>query len=107
MRLHYITTLTQMRRSAAEKVHDIHAKFLLHSFPGVTGVDVGYRRKGKGEDRVVLNKDDDETCLFVWVKEKLPESELIKKGLPVLPKEFDGPKVPVDVIEGEVVYTVC
>ena len=95
-----------MRRSAAEKVLDIHSDFLLHSFPGVTAVDIGYRRKGRGDDLVVHNREDDDICLLVWVKQKKPESELIGQGLPVLPKEFYV-EVPVDVIEGEIVYTVC
>ena len=94
-----------MRRSAAEKVHNIHADFLLHSFPGVTAVDVGYRRTGGGDDLVVHDKEDDDICLLVWVKQKKPESELIGQGLPVLPKELYV-EVPVDVIEGEFVYTV-
>jgi hypothetical protein len=44
-----------------------------------------------------------EICLVVWVKKKLPKSQLEPDQ--VLPEEIEG--VPVDVVEGEAVYTVC
>ena len=61
----------------------------------MTAVDVGFRRKGG-----ILQEDSD-VCLLVWVKEKLPKSKVDN----LLPKEIDG--VSVDVLEGEVLYTVC
>ena len=100
----YVVTCTQLRRSKAEKVQNKYSDSLFKEFPGVTGVDVGYRRRGRGEDRVILNGEDDEICLIVMVKKKFSMSELKEKQLKALPRILDG--VPVDVIEGEVVFTV-
>lgn len=100
----YVVTCTQLRRSKAEKVQNKYSDSLFDEFPGVTGVDVGYRRRGRGEDRVILNGEDDEICLIVMVKKKFSMSELKEKQLKALPRILDG--VPVDVIEGEVVFTV-
>ena len=85
-----------MEEKKAVKVHDKHASHLLKEYRDVTAVDIGYRKKD-GLVRV------DEVCLLVWVKKKLPESEVPPGQL--LPKEIDG--VSVDILEGEVVYAVC
>ena len=66
----------------------------MKEYQDVTAVEFGYRKK----DGVVK---DGEVCLLVWVKKKLPESEIKPKEL--LPKKIDG--VPVDVLEGEEVIS--
>ena len=84
-----------MSRKKAKVVHKKNLSYIFDNYPNVTAVDVGFRQKGG-----ILQEDSD-ICLLVWVKKKLPESDLVK----LLPKEIDG--VSVDVLEGDVVYTVC
>jgi hypothetical protein len=61
----------------------------LKTYPNVTGVGVGYR--------VVGRERRDEICLRVYVRRKVPESELTPDE--ILPKTVDG--VSVDVIEAD------
>lgn len=82
----------------------MYSDSLFDEFPEVTAVDVGYRQTGQGK---VLNEEDDEFHLLVWVKKKLSEEELEQRQLKILPKEFKITDcVTVDVIEGEVTYAV-
>ena len=78
-------------KQKAKEVYKKHASHLLKEYHDVTAVDVGYRKK----DGVELREG--EVCLLVWVKKKLPESEV--KSEELLPKEIDG--VAVDVREGK------
>ena len=59
----------------------------LRAYPNVTGVGVGYRR--------VRGRRTDQVCIRVYVRRKLPRSELRPQD--VLPEAVEG--VPVDVIE--------
>lgn len=86
-----------MEENKAEDIHEKYAEHLLDTYRDVTAVDIGYREKGG-----IVQKGSP-TCLLVWVKKKLSESQVLPDQL--LPKEIEG--VPVDVLEGEVVYTVC
>ena len=66
---------------------------LLKKYRNITDMDVGYRKKA--------GKFKDEVCLSIWVKEKLPESEV--ESAQLLPLHVEG--VPVDVLEEG--YLVC
>ena len=79
----------------AKEVLERNVDHLLDDYDNVTAVDIGYRKK----NGVVK---EDVVCLVVWVEKKLPRSRLDPDQ--VLPKEIEG--VPVDVIEGEMVYIV-
>ena len=61
----------------------------LKSYPNVSGVGIGFR--------VVGRERRDEICLRVYVRRKVPESELAPDE--ILPKTVDG--VTVDVIEAD------
>jgi hypothetical protein len=84
---------------SAENNHDILIKRLqevkeknkerLLRFPNVTGVGVGYKKKG--------GKKTDEISLRVYVRKKVPLEKLDQDS--VIPKEIDG--VQIDVIEGD------
>ena len=74
-----------------EKLIDLqrrHVDWLL-DHPDVTAVDVN--RKS------VDGKETDQLSLVVWVRRKLPESEVPEERR--LPREIEG--FPVDIIEGE------
>jgi hypothetical protein len=77
-----------------KEVQDKYIDHLMGDYNDVTAVHIGYRTKN-GE---VI---EGEVCLVVWVKKKLPKSQLGPDQL--LPEEIEG--VPVDVVEGKVVYT--
>ena len=93
---YYLFCSLQLSRKKAKDVHKKHSSRILR-YPGVTAVDIGFRTRGG-----ILHKDGN-ICLLVWVKKKLPESDLDKSKS--LPKEIEG--VSVDVLEGEVIYAVC
>lgn len=96
--------IIKLKRRKAERVQDMYSDSLFDEFPEVTAVDVGYRQTGQGK---VLNEEDDEFHLLVWVKKKLSEEELEQRQLKILPKEFKITDcVTVDVIEGEVTYAM-
>ena len=65
-----------------------HVDWLL-DHPDVTAVDVNHKSVG--------GKQTDQLSLVVWVKKKLPESEVPEERR--LPREIEG--LQVDVIEGE------
>jgi hypothetical protein len=81
-------------RAAAREVQGKYADHLLDDYNDIIAVDIGYRTKN-GE---VI---EGEVCLVVWVKKKLPKSQLEPDQ--VLPEEIKG--VPLDVVEGEVYFT--
>ena len=81
-------------RKRAREVLQKHADRLVKTYHA-TALDIGYREKDGVEQR------EGEVCLLVWVKEKLPESQVAPDKL--LPKEIDG--VEVDIRQGEVFFT--
>ena len=66
-----------------------HVHWLL-DHPDVTAVDVNHKSVG--------GKQTDQLSLVVWVRKKLPESEVPEERR--LPREIEG--LQVDVIEGEI-----
>ena len=79
----------------AKEVLDKNVDHLLDDYNDATAVQIGCRTK----NGIVI---EGEVCLVIWVKRKLPKSALEPDQL--LPEAIEG--VPVDVIEGEVFYTV-
>ena len=80
-------------RMRATEVNLKHGLRLLKEYRDVIAVDIGYKKKDGVE------RNEGEFCLIVWVKKKLPESEVEPDHL--LPKEIEG--VDVDVCEGELI----
>lgn len=81
------TREAEVRRSLVE-VQKKHVDWLLEH-PDVTAVDVNYR--------TVRGQPTDELGLVVWVKKKLPESEVLTERR--IPREIDGART--DIVEGE------
>jgi hypothetical protein len=77
---HEVARVSKVKEAVAES---------LMARPNVTGVGVGYRFVG--------GRRTDQVCLRVYVRKKLPKSELRPEEL--LPESIDG--VPVDVIEAD------
>ena len=93
--IHTIATRSMAEsRKRAREVLQKHADRLVKTYHA-TALGVGHRKKDGVEQR------EGEVCLVVWVKEKLPESQVPPDKL--LPKEIDG--VELDVRQGEVVFT--
>ena len=84
-------------KSKAKAVYEKKMSSLLEKYRDIVYMGVGYRKKD-GEIK------EGEVCLLIWVKEKLPESDVEPKQL--LPKEIDG--VPVDILDGKnIVRMLC
>ena len=81
-------------KDRAREVLKKHVDHLLDDYNDITAMDIGCRTK----NGVVI---EGEVCLIIWVKRKLPKSVLGPDRL--LPEAIEG--VPVDVLEGEMVFT--
>ena len=81
-------------KDRAREVLKKHVDHLLDDYNDITAMDIGCRTK----NGVVI---EGEVYLIMWVKRKLPKSVLGPDRL--LPEATEG--VPVDVLEGEMVFT--